>query len=179
MSAKSLIPVHFAILCIFSFQALIFIKADDGHIARVCSKTIDPKACTDCLRSGSSSENATDVVFIENSMLCATNAIDLLFQDTFRYQGNTTDSTIKQTLNDCLDQFEIAKGKVDHISDVVKGKDFSLARNLCNGVVDQIGSYTKLFQSKGISVPVIVSMTYALSLPIGLLLLTFWRILCT
>ncbi|KNA13788.1 hypothetical protein SOVF_113580 [Spinacia oleracea] len=155
MSSKS---VKLAFLCIiFSIQSLTLIKADEALITKLCSSTSSPKVCTNCLESDPSSKTANDVGLVDISMICATKDMDILYQDSFRYQGNTTDPATKEALNQCLDQFEDAKTKVNQISDTVHSRDFNLAQQLSNKVSQQVMSCNQFFQAKGVPMPDVVA----------------------
>lgn len=157
-SGKSIQLICLAFLCTIFSQALMFIKADDELIARLCSATSYPNTCSNCLNSDPSSKTATDTGLVRISMLCAANDMNTLFQDTFIYQGNTTESTMKDALNYCLNQFEDAENKINNVSDEVQRRDFDGAKQRINDeILAEVVSCTNFLHSKGLPVPEIVS----------------------
>lgn len=105
-------------------------KPDAAYIGNLCSKTEQPKICSDCLNSGRGSQSASGRGLALIAVGCAERNTKLMAQRVGNLVRSTPESTLKMLLNECWMSTGYAAGNFPGIARSVAAGDYASGKNV-------------------------------------------------
>ncbi|XP_010269436.1 PREDICTED: uncharacterized protein LOC104606084 [Nelumbo nucifera] len=122
-------------LVFFSYQPTIFLSADNALIQKLCSKTVDPGICSNCLNSDPAGKSADAKGLAGIAVNCAERDCTKLYNDTRKAADNAPAGELKNVLEDCAERFFDAQSDFQGVRQNVQSGAYDLAKGVIH---DQI-----------------------------------------
>ncbi|OVA11511.1 Pectinesterase inhibitor domain [Macleaya cordata] len=147
LQLSSVLVIFFS--CSSTQPIIVFVNGNDALIGTVCSKTVEPVICSECLKSDPKSKSADvrGLAGIANN--CAATDANQLYEETYNFTQTVKDPTLKDIAEGCTIQFLLGKDDFHGVQNNLDVKAYEEAKSiLINQILPKINYCIDQFDKK-------------------------------